>query len=101
MPEFINLFQIADSDQIYDPQLVITHLFPNSIISEEGIIEPQTLITKVNGISTHSLQDFRKNIKKKLKKNYISIEIGEGQKTLLKISKIRKEHKKLKSLYGF
>lgn len=101
MPEFINLIQIADSDQIYDPQLVITHLFPNSIISEEGIIEPQTLITKVNGISTHSLQDFRKNIKKKLKKNYISIEIGEGQKTLLKLSKIRKEHKKLKNLYGF
>lgn len=101
MPEFFNLVQIADGDEIYKPQLVITHIFPNSIISEEGVIESQSLITKVNGLPTNSLKEFRKNIPKKLKKNFISIETGHGKKTLLKLSKIRKEHKKLKSLYGF
>lgn len=101
MGDFINLVQIAESDEIYSPQLVITHIFPNSIISEEGIIDAQTLVTKVNGIRTSSLKEFRKNIKKKLKKNYISIETGHGQRTLIRLSKIRKEHNKLKTLYGF
>ena len=48
LPEFRNILYIIRNHEIYKNQLVITHIFPSSKISEYNSISEFTLIKKVS-----------------------------------------------------
>jgi hypothetical protein len=90
-PEFQNLVYLMINEQIYEPQLVITHIFPNSKISEYDIIKPYSLIKSINGINVNSLKGFREAIKKPIERNgnlFITMETQIGDKVILNMNEL-------------
>ena len=94
MPEYSSLLNEIKNDQIYDNQLVITHIYSNSKIAQYNLIKPYTIITKVNGYKTDSLRSFRRNIKKYKNKEYAIIETLNNNKLIINKKEIHLENKK-------
>lgn len=98
-PEYRHLSYLIKNNQIYKPQLVISHIFPSSKLAETEAIQPYTLINKVNNIKVRCLDDFREAIFKPLKKNnkyYISIENDDNDRIILKLDDILEERNRLR-----
>ena len=104
MPEFINLVQIADGDEIYKPQLVITHIFPNSHIKNFKIIFEYDIIKTINNLKTNTLDEFRKNIlkTKNIRGNkFIEIETEIDSKIVISLKNILNEEKNFSNIFKY
>ena len=104
MPQFIHLTNLINTGEIFKPQLVITHIFPNSKIAEYNTIAPYSLVTRVNNKIVNSLEKFRQAIKKPIKKNnnyYIIIETMDKNKVILNTKELIKQEKKLSKDYNY
>tara|TARA_B110000208_G_C11800320_1_gene441766 strand:- start:6147 stop:7520 length:1374 start_codon:yes stop_codon:yes gene_type:complete len=99
MPEYTPLLYQIKNKEIFDKQLVITHIYPNSKIAEYNLIKVYSIITKVNGIKTNSVKAFRKNIKKFKKKHYAIIETINDNTLLISKKEIILENKKISDYY--
>jgi len=58
------LTRYAELKNQASPKLIITHIFPNSQLYRSRSLAVGATINEVNGIEVHSLDDFRKAIKK-------------------------------------
>ena len=104
MPQFMQLVHIVNNGKIFKPQLVISHIFPNSKIAEYNTIAPYSLISKINNIKVNSLKDFRKAIKKPIIKNnnyFIIIETDDKNKVILNTRELIEQEKKLSRDYNY
>ena len=104
MPKFMQLVHIINNGKIFKPQLVITHIFPNSKIAEYNTIAPYTLISKINNIPVNSLAEFRKAVQSPIKnKNnyYIIIETDDKNKVILNTKELIKQEEKLSKDYNY
>lgn len=104
MPQFMQLVNIVSTGEIFKPQLVITHIFPNSKIAEYNTIAPYTLISKINNIPVNSLAKFRKAIKKPIKNKddfYIIIETTDKNKVILNTRELIAQEQKLSKDYKY
>ncbi len=102
--EFLNLTYLIDNQQIFKPQLVITHIFPNSKIAEYDTIQPQTLIESINGIKVRTLDEFRNAIKKPIIKNnkyYILIQTSNNDQVILNIKELLEKENELMQIYNY
>lgn len=103
-PEFQHLVYLMVNEQIYEPQLVITHIFPNSKISEYDTIKPYSLIQSINGITVNSLKGFRDAIKKPIERNgkiFITIETQIGDKVILNMNELMEQEREMIGYYKY
>jgi hypothetical protein len=104
MPEFSNLLYLVENEQIAKPQLVITHIFPNSKISQYDTIPNYTLIKFINDVPVSTLDEFREAIKKpivKNKKSFITVETSNKNKVILNLDEILEEEDELIQLFKY
>lgn len=104
LPQFAHLIYIIKNEQIFKEQLLITHVFPNSKIAEYNTISSYSLISKINGIKVSNLDQFRKAIKKVIKKNgksFITIETDNKDKVILNIEELASQEKELVNMYNY
>ena len=103
-PEFAHLIYLIQDDKIYKEQLVITHIFPNSKIAEYNTISPYSLISKINNIKVRNLIEFRKIIKKPIKKKnntFLIIETSNKDKVIINIKELLEQEQELIKLYNY
>jgi len=104
MPEFNNLLYLVENEQIAKPQLVITHIFPNSKISQYDTIPNYTLVKFINDIPVSTLSEFREAIKKpivKNKKSFITVETSNKNRVILNLDEILEEEDELINLFNY
>jgi S1-C subfamily serine protease len=102
MPEFRHLLYIIKNQEIYNNQLIITHIFPSSKISEYGSISEYTLVKKVNNKPVNSLASFRNAIKTPIisgRNKFFIIETTGFDKVILNLDEIQLETNKIKKNY--
>ena len=102
LPQFRHLLYIIRNQEIYKNQLVITHIFPSSKISEYNSVSEFTLVKKVNNIPVNSIESFRKAIKKPInsaKKKFFTLETTEYDRVILSLDEIKRESDKIKKKY--
>ncbi len=102
MPEFRHLLYIIRNQEIYKNQLVITHIFPSSKISEYDSISEFTLVKKVNNIDVNSLKSFRKAIKKPIisgKNKFFTLETSGYDRVILSLDEIKRESDNIKKKF--
>ena len=101
--KFKGLSSLMRDYDIFKPQLVVTYIFKNSKLAKYNSFSPYTLITKINNIKSNSLNDFRKNIKKTVKKHgheFVLIENHNRESAILTVSDLINDNSKLTDNYG-
>ena len=104
LKNFQYLVYLIVDEKIYQPYLLITHIFENSKIAEYNTITKGALINKVNNIKVRTLEEYRKAIKTPIKRNdkkFIIIETINRDKVILNLKKLMKQEKNLISQYGY
>ena len=101
--KFMNLVHIVQNDKIYKEQLVITHIFPNSIISEYNTITAPSLVKSINNIPVCNVKDLRKVLIKSLKNKdkFISIKTHSNDIAVLNLKDTVNQEPKLSKLYKY
>lgn len=102
--KFQHLVHLIVNEQIYQPYLIITHIFENSKIGEYNTIGVGALIDKVNNIRVRTLKEYRKALKKFIVKNnkkFIIIETLNRDKVILNLDEVLKYESNLISQYGY
>merc|ERR1711871_1175939 len=72
-----SLFNYLQPEKRNKKKIIITQIYPGSILSKSLILLPGNIIKKINNIEINTINDFRKAIKKPILKNskkYIKIE---------------------------
>ena len=101
-PEFRHLLYIIKNQEIYNNQLVITHIFPSSKISEYGSISEYTLVKKINNKKVNSLSKFREALKTPILSNgqkFFILETSGFDKVILNLDEIELESNDIKNKY--
>jgi hypothetical protein len=104
IPEFRGLLYLVENEQIAKPQLVITHIFPNSKISQYDTIPSYTIVKSINNIPVSDLNQFRDAMKKPIVKNgkyFITIETANKNRVILNLNEIVEEEKELVQLFNY
>lgn len=104
IPNFSHLATLILSGDIFKPQLLITHIFPNSELALSSTIRAGTLIKKVNNIKVKTLAEFREAIKKPISKygnKFITIENKSNDKAIINTKDLIKEEGKLQDIYNY
>lgn len=102
LPEFRHLLYIIRNQEIYKNQLVITHIFPSSKISEYNSISEFTLVKKINNKDVDSLESFRKAIKKPVvsgKSKFFTMETSGYDRVILSLDEIKRETDNIKKKF--
>ena len=103
-PKFAHLATLILSGEIFKPQLLITHIFPNSELALTSSVKAGTLIKKINGQKVDTLDEFREALKTPIFKNqnsFITIENKSNDKAILNTKNLIKEESKLKDMYNY
>lgn len=102
LEKFSHLGTLLLNDEIYNPQLVITHIFPNSIISKTSNLTNFSLVKKINNMKVSSLVQLREAIKHPVcnkKGLFIIIENNLFERVILDCQEIIDEVEKLNKQY--
>ena len=101
--KFTNLVYIIQNHKIYNKQLVITHIFPNSIISEYNTITAPSLVKSINNVPVSCIKDLRKIIIKSLrnKDKFITIRTDSDDIAVLNVKDTLNQEPKLSKLYKY
>lgn len=102
--KFQHLVHLIVNEKIYQPYLIITHIFENSKIGEYNTINIGSLIHKVNNIKVRTLVEYRDAITKYIYKNgkkFIIIETLNRDKVILNLEELLKTENTLISQYGY
>lgn len=101
---FHHLIHLIVNEEIYEPYIIISHIFKNSKIGEYNTINTGSLLDKVNNIKVRTLTQYREAMKKyisKNNKNYIVMETLNRDKVILNLDEVIEYEKKLISQYGY
>lgn len=104
LPQLQHLLYIIRNEEIYKPQLLISHIFPNSKLAQHGILSNFSLIKKVNNKLVNTVEQFREVVKKPVKKGtnkFIIIETDNLDKVILNMKDVVKQEKELSHSYKY
>ena len=84
--------------------IVVTHLFPNSIINNKNIIKVGDIISKINNKTVNNINDYNNALNKPLIKNkveYIKFETNDNSVLVIKLSDILEKEEDISKNYMF
>jgi serine protease Do len=99
-----NIIKYLDNENKTEKKLIITHVFPNSNISNLEVIREFDIIEEVNGKKCKTLNEYRKAAKKTIKiknKNYIEIITEVNKRIVLLISDLLDEEVLFSETYKY
>ena len=99
-----NILSYLDYEKKKESRLIITHVFPNSILANLRIIKEFDIIDKINGHKCNNVKDFRKFIEKAnvtKGKRYIEILTEINNKVILCVEDLLKEEDKFADTYKY
>jgi serine protease Do len=102
------LTKFAEMRHISEPALVVTHIFPNSQVYRARTLSVGSTLNEVNGISVHTLKDFRNALKKGLNNQFLTMRASENASRTtdnvliaLDMNKVIKEEVRLSQDYKY
>lgn len=95
------LVRYSKSENQHEPALIITNILPNSQAYKARVLRRGSIIEKVNGESSKSLEDFRNLVLKSKKSRFITLSTDDNLLGVLNVDKIVKEEDGLSSLYFY
>lgn len=101
---YLELKKYLKSENRSDSKVVISYLYPGSLLSQSEIISAGGIINKINGIKITNLQQCNKALLKPIlsnKKYFISIETDDDKYVVLKLEDILKGELNLSSSYNY
>jgi len=99
-----NIMKYLDKENKTEKRLLITHVFPNSKLSNLEILTDFDIISEVNGKKCKSLKEYRNAMKKCIKiknQNYIEIITEINKRVVLHISELLDEEKIFSETYKY
>lgn len=99
-----NILKYLDNENKTEKRLIITHIFPNSIIYNSEVFNEFDIINKVNDIKCINLQDYRNAIKKTIKinkDNFIEIISETNKRIFLSIKDLLNEEEIFSNTYKY
>ena len=99
-----NFMKYLDNENKTEKKLIITHVFPNSTLSNLEVLNEYDIIEEVNGKKCKTLEDYRKAMKNTTKikgKNYIEIITEVNKRVVLLISELMEEEVVFSETYKY
>ena len=99
-----NILSYLDYEKKKNSRIIITHVFPNSILANLRIIHEFDIIDKINGVKCLTVKDFRKAINKTTTtkgKRYIEILTEINNKVILCVEDLLKEEEEFSQTYKY
>ena len=99
-----NILSYLDSEKRTKPRLLITHIFPNSYLSNLEMLEEYDVIDIVNGSKCNTIEDFRKNIlnvRRTNKGKFIELITELNKRAILDVKKIVEEESVFSDTYKY
>mgnify|MGYP000999466140 CR=1 FL=1 len=94
-----NLLSYFNSEKKTKNKLIITHVFPNSLLNNLSIIKDYNIIDKINNIKVSTLTEFRNAVKKNRK--YLEIISETNDKVVLDIKSLLDEEILFSNTYKY
>jgi hypothetical protein len=85
----VNVFKYFEMDNRDKSRLIITHIFPNSYLSNYELLDNFDIISKVNGTLCNTLVDYRAAILKSKGKRFITIKTESNSQAVLELDEIK------------
>lgn len=85
----LNVFKYFEMDNRDKSRLIITHIFPNSYLSNYELLDNFDIISKVNGTLCNTLVDYRAAILKSKGKRFITIKTESNSQAVLELDEIK------------
>ena len=104
VPNYISLRKYLKSENRSEEKVVISYLFPGSLMGHSEIISSGGIISKINGIKINNLKDCNKALLKPIfsnKKYFITINTDDDKYVVLKLEDILNEELYLSSSYNY
>ena len=95
------LVSYFDRDNQYEPQLILTNIFPNSQTHRARCFEEGMIIDKVNETEVHTLAQLREAMTKSAETGVITIEAADGRFMVLSLDKVIEEEQFLSTAYVY
>lgn len=99
-----NIMKYLDNENKTEKRLLITHVFPNSILSNLEVLSEYDIIKEVNGKEIKTLEDYRKQMKKSISikaSKYVEITTEVNKRVVMKISELLEEEKIFSETYKY
>ena len=99
-----NILSYLDTEKRTKPRLLITHIFPNSYLSNLEMLEEYDIVDKINGNKCSTIEDFRKNIlliRRTYKGKFIEIITELNKRAILDVKQIIDEEKVFSDTYKY
>ena len=99
-----NIFKYLDPDNLMEKKLVVTHVFPNSHLSNFNILKNFDVIDEINDITVRTIGDFRKavlKIKNKGNKKYLKVKTELKKIAVIDLETIVNDEKSFSKTYKY
>ena len=99
-----NILSYLDTEKRTKTRLIVTHIFPNSYLSNLEMLDDFDIIDKINGNKCNNIEQFRKHIlqvRRNSKGKYIELETELNKKVILDISDIVSEEASFAETYKY
>ena len=99
-----NILSYLDTEKRTQTKLIVTHVFPNSYLSNLEMLEDFDIIDKINGSKCNNIEQFRKNIlqvRRNSKGKYIELETELNKKVILDLKDIIKDEVSFAKTYKY
>ncbi len=87
--------------QYDEPNIVITHVLPNSQAIKTRVLRPGEIIDEVNGKKVKSLSDFRNAVLASKESRYITIRTSDNYYAVMSVDKVLREENMLAARYFY
>tara|TARA_B100000524_G_scaffold347823_1_gene250630 strand:+ start:1595 stop:3043 length:1449 start_codon:yes stop_codon:yes gene_type:complete len=98
------LMNYIETSEIYKPRLLISHIYPNTYITEYSNFRVNNFLTRVNNKKVTTIKEFITFIKKPVIKNgikYIILENSNSDTCMFKLKDILEQEEKLSVIYNY
>ena len=101
MSEAPTLARYAETKYQFDPQLVITQMFSDSLVWRSQSLRPGTLIKEVNGEKVSTVEEYRKALLKNKETGYITFKSTDNIFCVLDLKDVLEEEDHLANTYFY
>jgi predicted metalloprotease with PDZ domain len=93
VPQLAPAYVGLDVDELYQPHLVITHIFSGSKAEVVNAVRVGDFVVKVNGQPVTTLEDVRRSFKQPASSNMLAVETKRGRVLALKVDDVLREER--------
>lgn len=97
----LNLSKYLKKENRYINKIVITNIFPNSIIENMETFHVGDIITEINNIKVNTINDVRETITQTKHKQFLTLKTELGTKNVISVNEIVNEEKELSKIYKY